>query len=209
MRAAGIVLAGGRSTRMQRDKSALPWGGSTLLAVVCSTLTRAVDGPVVVVRAAEQELPELPGGVEVVDDPAPDRGPVQGLAAGLRTVAGRAEVAFAAATDLPLLHEAVVRLILLELVSHPECDVAVPELGGHPQLLAAAYRPAVADAFEAALLGDERRLRTVVSALPVRRLAAADLLADAAVADADPNLESFTNLNDPQEYARARDARRG
>ncbi len=209
MRAAGIVLAGGRSTRMGRDKSALPWGGSTLLAVVCSSLVGAVDGPVVVVRAAGQDLSALPSGVEVVEDPAPDLGPVQGVAAGLRAVAGRADVAFAAATDLPLLHPSVVRRVVRLLLDSPGADVAVPEVGGQPQLLAAAYRPAVADVLETALRAGERRLRTVVSGLSVRRLDAADLLADAEVAAADPALASFTNLNDPQQYARARDARRG
>lgn len=194
---------------MQRDKAALPWGDSTLVAVVCSTLARAVDGPVVVVRAAEQELPALPGGVEVVADPAPDLGPVQGLAAGLRAVGGRADVAFAAATDLPLLHPSVVRGVLRELASRPGVDAAIPELGGHRHLLAAAYRPAVADALDSALRRDERRLRAAVSGLTVRRLAAAELLADPDVAAHDPQLRSFTNLNDPQEYARARDARRG
>jgi molybdopterin-guanine dinucleotide biosynthesis protein A len=194
---------------MRQDKAALAWDGSTLLAVVCSTLVRAVDGPVVAVRAPGQELPGLPRGVEVVADPAPDLGPVQGLAAGLRAVAGRADLAFAAATDLPMLHPAVVRAVLRGLADRPEADVAVPELGGHLQPLAAAYRPAVADALEAALRADERRLRTVVAALSVRRLRAPDLLADAEVAAADPELASFTNLNDPGQYARARDAHRG
>lgn len=209
MHGAGIVLAGGRSRRMGRDKATLPWGASTLLASVCTVLAGALDGPVVVVRAIGQDVPPLPVGVEVHDDPAADLGPVQGLAAGLRAVADRADVAFVAATDLPLLHEAVVGRVVRELGDRPDRQVVVPEIDGHPQLLAAAYRTDVAETLESALRSGERRLRTVVSGLSVHRLGEADLLADPAVAASDPDLRSFTNLNDPREYARARAARRG
>ena len=102
------MLAGGRSTRMGRPKANLEWHGSTLLHRVTGIVGRAVDGPVVVVRAPDQELPELPPGVRVVEDAAEGRGPLQGLAAGLAAVAGEAELAYVSSTDVPLLHPAFV-----------------------------------------------------------------------------------------------------
>ena len=81
--AAGIVLAGGRSSRMGTPKASLEWHGSTLLRRVTGLVQREVDGPVVVVSAPGQELPALPGGVELVEDAREGRGPLQGLAAGL------------------------------------------------------------------------------------------------------------------------------
>ena len=65
---AGVVLAGGRSTRMGTAKADLEWHGSTLLHRVCGLIDRVVDGPVVVVRAPGQELPPLPAGVELSED---------------------------------------------------------------------------------------------------------------------------------------------
>jgi molybdopterin-guanine dinucleotide biosynthesis protein A len=56
MRAAGLVLAGGRSSRMGVPKAALEWHGSTLLRRTCGVLQRAGLQPVVVVRAPGQEL---------------------------------------------------------------------------------------------------------------------------------------------------------
>ena len=209
VQAAGIVLAGGRSTRMGSDKAHLPWGRTSLLAQVCAVLRGALDGPVVVVRAAGQDLPDLPAGVESCDDPAPDLGPVQGIAAGLRAVSGRADVAFVAATDLPLLDEAVVRAVVRRLLDQPALGVVTPVIDGHPQLLAAAYRTDVAEALEAELAAGERRLRAVVARLAADRMAPEDLLGDPHVAASDPGLRSFTNVNDPQEYARALAARRG
>src|ERR671910_789360 len=104
--AAGIILAGGRSSRMGTPKAALEWHGSTLLRRVTGVVARAVDGPVVVVRAPGQELPTLAAGIRVVEDPAEGRGPIQGLAAGLAAVAGEAEGPYVSSTDLPLLHPA-------------------------------------------------------------------------------------------------------
>src|SRR5258708_21618937 len=106
---AGIVLAGGRSSRMGTPKAALEWHGSTLLRRTVGIMSRVADGPVVVVRAPGQALPALPQQVDVVDDPREGLGPVQGLAAGLAVTADRAEVAFVCSTDLPFLHPAFVR----------------------------------------------------------------------------------------------------
>src|SRR5215469_2010547 len=77
---AGIVLAGGRSSRMGTPKAALEWHGSTLLRRSVGILARVTDGPVLVVRAPGQALPGLPPHVRVVDDPREGLGPVQGLA---------------------------------------------------------------------------------------------------------------------------------
>ena len=127
------MLAGGRSTRMGRPKANLEWHGSTLLHRVTGIVGRAVDGPVVVVRAPDQELPELPPGVRVVEDAAEGRGPLQGLAAGLAAVAGEAELAYVSSTDVPLLHPAFVRAVV-RAAADPDVDVALPVVHGfrHP-----------------------------------------------------------------------------
>ena len=68
---------------MGSPKAELEWHGSTLLRRVTGLVARAVDGPVVVVRAPDQGLPYLDGRVEVVADALEGRGPLPGLAAGL------------------------------------------------------------------------------------------------------------------------------
>src|SRR5260370_26174131 len=101
---AGVVLAGGRSSRMGTPKAALEWHGSTLLRRTVGILARATGGPVVVVRAPGQELPGLPRDVHLGDDPREGKGPMQGLAAGPGAPAGRADGAFGSSTPLPFLH---------------------------------------------------------------------------------------------------------
>jgi molybdenum cofactor guanylyltransferase len=200
--AAGIVLAGGRSTRMGSPKAALEWHGSTLLRRITGIVGRAVDGPVVVVRAPGQALPALPDGVEVVDDAREGRGPLQGLAAGLAAVRDRAPAAYASSTDVPLLHPRFVRRVLDAL--DDDTDVVLPEVGGYPQPLAAAYRTALADTVERLIAEDRMRPAFLFEACRVKRLDAAALLADPALAALDPDLESVLNLNEPGDYAAAR-----
>jgi molybdenum cofactor guanylyltransferase len=200
--AAGIVLAGGRSSRMGTPKAALEWHGSTLLRRVVGVVARSVDGPVVVVRAPGQQLPALPGGVEVVEDAREGRGPLQGLAAGLGAVRDRAQVAYASSTDVPLLHPRFIRRVLAELDA--DTDVVLPHVGGFPHPLAAAYRVELADAVERLIAEDRMRPAFLFEACRVRRLDAAALLEDPALAALDPELDSVLNLNEPGDYEAAR-----
>jgi molybdopterin-guanine dinucleotide biosynthesis protein A len=199
---AAIVLAGGRSSRMGREKATLEWHGSTLLRRAVGIVARCVDGPVIVVRAAGQALPSLPPGVELATDERVARGPLQGIAAGLSTLAGRAEIVFVAGVDAPLLHPAFVALVIAALT--PDDDVALPQAHGFPHPLAAAYRaatmaPLIAEQLEHDRLGT----RPLFERCRVRRLDEAALLADPAIAALDPELRSLDNLNEPGEYAAA------
>jgi molybdopterin-guanine dinucleotide biosynthesis protein A len=200
--AAGIVLAGGRSSRMGTPKAALEWHGSTLLRRTVAILGRATGGPVIVVRAAGQDLPELPAHVDVVDDPREGLGPVQGLAAGLAAIAGRAEVAFVCSTDLPFLHPAFVRRVLL--AAGDGADVGLPVARGYPQPLAAAYAAALAPVAERLAACGRLRPAFLLQEATVIRLDEAALRADPVLAALDPGLDSVVNVNEPGEYREAR-----
>jgi molybdopterin-guanine dinucleotide biosynthesis protein A len=200
--AAGIVLAGGRSSRMGTPKAALEWHGSTLLRRIVGLVARGVDGPVVVVRAPGQALPALPASVDVVEDAREGRGPLQGLAAGLSALGTRAEVAYASSTDAPLLHPAFVRRVVGALAD--DVDVVLPRAGGFPHPLAAAYRTTLLPVVERLLAADRLRPAFLFDECRVLRLEEDALLADPALATADPALDSVLNLNEPADYEAAR-----
>ncbi|WP_460402527.1 NTP transferase domain-containing protein [Actinophytocola sediminis] len=201
--AAGVVLVGGRSSRMGESKAGLAWHGSTLLYRAASVLARTVDGPVVVVAAPGQPLPELPAGVGVVQDPVEGLGPMQGLAAGLAAVADRAAAAFVCSTDLPFLHPAYIRRVLRALTEG--VDVVLPLARGYRQPLAAAYRTGLADLVTKLIAAGNLRPGMIFEHCAVTRLEDADLLADADLARHDPELDSVLNVNTPADYAAARD----
>jgi molybdenum cofactor guanylyltransferase len=200
---AGIVLAGGRSSRMGTPKAALEWHGSTLLRRTAGMLARVTEGPVVVVRAPGQDLPSLPPGTEVVDDPREGLGPVQGLAAGLAALAGRAEIAFVSSTDMPFLHPAFVRRVLR--AAQEGADVGLPVARGYPQPLAAAYRTALATLAEQLVAQQRLRPAFLFEQCAVTRLDEAALRADPVLAALDPGLDSVVNVNSPADYTAARE----
>jgi molybdopterin-guanine dinucleotide biosynthesis protein A len=188
---------------MGRPKANLEWHGSTLLHRVTGMVGRAVDGPIVVVRAPDQELPELPPGVRVVEDAAEGRGPLQGLAAGLAAVAEESELAYVSSTDVPLLHPAFVRSVVRAGMSS-DVDVALPVVHGYRHPLAAAYGTALAGAVEGLIAEDRMRPAFLFEQCRVRELTEADLLRDHELAEADPELLSVLNVNEPDDYERAR-----
>lgn len=97
----GIVLAGGRSSRMGRDKAALPWAGGTLLDRMIELLR--VAGARHVLVSGERPMH---GGIP---DAWPSRGPVAGLASVLPRCMDR--VAVVVPVDLPLLDFARIRVL--------------------------------------------------------------------------------------------------
>ena len=200
---AGIVLAGGRSSRMGTPKAALEWHGSTLLRRTVGILARATDGPVVVVRAPGQELPALPPETDVVDDPQEGLGPVQGLAAGLAALTGRAEVAFVSSTDMPFLHPAFVRRVLRAV--QEGADVGLPVARGYPQPLAASYSVALAPVAAKLVAGERLRPAFLFEECEVERLDETALRADPVLAALDPGLDSVVNVNEPGDYQAARE----
>jgi molybdopterin-guanine dinucleotide biosynthesis protein A len=199
--AAGIVLAGGRSSRMGTSKAALEWHGSTLLRHVTGIVARAVHGPVIVVRAPGQRLPSLPEDIEIIEDAVEGRGPLQGLAAGLAAARRHADDAYVSSTDVPFLHPAFVRHVTAALDG---IDVALPEARGYPQPLAAAYRTDLVDTVERLIEQDRMRPAHLFEVARVRRLGEAELLADPILANSDPNLDSLLNVNQPSDYQEAR-----
>ena len=199
---AGIVLAGGRSSRMGTPKAALEWHGSTLLRRTVGIISRVTDGPVVVVRAPGQPLPALPAEIEVVEDPREGLGPLQGLAAGLAAIDGRAEIAFVCSTDLPFLHPAFVRRVLRAVADG--ADVGLPVARGFPQPLAAAYRTALAPVAQRLVAQQRLRPAFLFEECAVARLDDAVLLADPVLAALDPDLDSVLNVNEPADYQAAR-----
>lgn len=185
--AAAIVLAGGGSRRMGSPKALLDWHGEPLVHRVARVLAD-VCGPVVVVAGPGQALP-LPVGVERAEDATPSRGPLEGVAAGVEALHGRALRAFLAAVDLPLLDPALVRALLSELDGH---DAAVPVLRGRDQPLAAAYDIHALTRVRALLDSGHTRVHDLLDGIRVHRVEAATL----------PGGDSIVGANTPAEYRR-------
>ena len=189
----GIVLCGGKSTRMGVAKATLPFGPETMLQRVVRLLSTVV-APVVVVAARDQELPALPADVVVTRDERDERGPLEGLRAGLKALPQSVDAAYVTSCDVPLLEPAFAARMLALLGSD---DIAVMEIDGFTHPLSAVYRRNVLAQIE--LLLDQNRLRPafLFQAVPTRRVKPDEMTV------VDPKLQTLRNLNTREDYLAA------
>ncbi|MGQ0634085.1 MAG: molybdenum cofactor guanylyltransferase [Planctomycetaceae bacterium] len=193
----GVVLCGGKSTRMGRPKAWLPFGDELMLQRVVRILGEVVS-PIVVVAAREQTLPDLPDTIRVLRDEQEALGPLAGLAVGLAGLQGAAEAAYVSACDAPLLRPAFVRRMIDELADY---DLAIPRDGTYHHPLAAVYRTRLAPAVGELIAVQRLRPLFLVQQSRSREVDVESLRS------ADPDLASLRNTNTPEEYAAAlRDA---
>lgn len=192
MNAGGIVLCGGKSTRMGTSKALLPFGAETMLQRVVRVLGDVVT-PIVVVAAADQPLPELRADTILTRDERPGRGPLEGLRAGLKALPAEVEAAYVTSCDVPLLVPDFVRQMLAFVRGY---DVAVVEIDGFAHPLSAVYRRSTLPHVEHLLAHDRLRPVFLFDAVPTRRVRPNELTAD-------PDLRTLRNLNTPEDYARA------
>ncbi|MEK6235605.1 MAG: molybdenum cofactor guanylyltransferase [Planctomycetales bacterium] len=189
----GIVVCGGKSSRMGVSKAMLPFGPERMLQRVVRVLSQEVD-PIVVVAAAGQELPDLPLEVQVVRDRREGAGPLEGIAVGLAALQDRAEAAYVSGCDVPLLSPDFVRRVIDFARGH---DVAVPKTDGYHHPLAAVYRMTVLRRAERLLAENRMRPVFLYESVDARILGAEEL------SPVDPGLQSLRNVNRPEDYLAA------
>lgn len=192
MSKAGIILCGGHSQRMGQPKAWLPFGNELLLQRVVRIVGEAVDR-VVVVAAAGQSLPPLPGTVQRIDDQMPDSGPLAGLAAGLDAV--EADGLFLSACDAPFLRSEFVAF-LLESLAKSNVDAAVPYVDDYYPL-SSAYRRTIRPIVNDRLHQGQLRMKDLFRSVSHQKLKAP------AFTTVDPELESLRNINTPDDYESA------
>ncbi len=189
----GIVLCGGRSSRMGRPKLTLQFGNEPMLARVVRILRTTVN-PVVVVAAPGQEVPRLPSDVRILRDEHEHLGPLAGMSVGLQALAGEVEAAFVTSCDVPLLMPEFIAEMIRRLSGH---ELAVPKEGDFHHPLAAVYRTSLAE--RASQLVATQRLRPLflIQASDSVEVSVDELRA------VDPELQSLRNLNRPEDYEAA------
>ena len=197
---AAVVLAGGRSGRMGRDKAllTLPDGRTALSAVldaaaaVASPVLLAIDGA----EHAAQLRPAIGDrNVQLLLDDQPGSGPLAVLARAMAV--STTPLLLALAVDMPLLRPELLRLLADSLLAGLDRgDLAVvPQVGGVAQPLCAAYGRALAPRAQAALAAGRHDPHALFLGPGIR------FLNEQALRSADPNLRSFATANTPEEWA--------
>ena len=180
-----VILAGGLSRRMGRDKAGLPAGDGTLIQHLARRLAPVVDETIVAGGSGRYDLP----GVTTVDDRYPGLGPLAGIHAGL--LVAQFPLVWVVGCDLPDVDPGLAAL-LCGLAG--DVDAVVPRIDSEPQGVCAVYDRALAPRIDGLLAAGERRVKMLLGASNVRYVTPGELRA------VDPELRSFRNINTPAEY---------
>lgn len=203
MRVLGVLLAGGKGTRLGAGvpKALAPLGGITLLERAARTLGALCDG-VHVVAPAAMELPEVQAGRAPVTrqhDPPGDTGPLGALVAGLAPAT--CVEAIVLGVDLPFVTADTLRTLdqywhLFRSLPDGPC-ACVPAPGGVMQpmvaLLHATAIPRLRRAYDA---GERSMTAAMQSLMPL-------VVDDAHLARMPGGVDAFANVNTPEELAKA------
>ena len=195
MKKGAIVLCGGKSSRMGRDKATLPFGPELMLQRVVRIISQVIDpNAIVVVASPEQLLPRLPDRVIITRDERPNRGPLEGIATGLRSMPDDVDAVYATSCDVPLMVPEFVVQMFDQLGKN---EIAVPYDGQYHHPLAAVYRPRVLAAIELLLASDRLRPRFLFDEVATMEVFVERLR------EVDPALSTLMNLNHPEDYETA------
>lgn len=170
---AGIVLAGGESRRMGRDKATLPGpgGAATLLEYVAGVIAQRCE-PVFVMAAQGQPLPAVQA--QVIRDEVRGQGPLPATGRGLRAAAeAGARYAFVCAVDMPLLSAELIDE-LVQLATETNAEIVLP-WDGRSHYLAAVYRTDLAGRIDGLVAGGARSMRALIDASDAQQIVLPEL----------------------------------
>ena len=189
----GVLVAGGKSRRMGRDKRLLELGGQPLIQRALSVLQSLFSE---VLIAVAEPLPQLTGqGYRVVLDLIPNCATLGGLYTGLSSASH--PLVFAVGCDMPFLNPAAVKR-LADLST--QTDVVMPRLATGLQPMHAVYSKACLPHLEQMAKTQQLKVQGLVdiTGLTVKLVPEKDFL------DVDPQLLSFFNINTPADLEFAR-----
>jgi len=188
----GLVLGGGQSRRMGRDKRYLEWEGESFVDRICKIM-KSLFGEVLLVNAQDDyDCSHLP--VRIVTDKIPGKGSLGGLYTGL--MESKNYLNFAVACDMPFLNQGSI----VCCCSQPPSDVVIVKLSSGLQPLHGRYSKDCLPVIEKMISNNELKIQHLInhSSLSVQ------ILEEKLFDHFDPQRLSFMNINTPADFEFAR-----
>jgi molybdopterin-guanine dinucleotide biosynthesis protein A len=190
MQVTGVILAGGKSRRMGRDKAFLPFGKGLLIERVIEVMQQVVTDDVILITNTPEQYQRF--GLPMFSDVIPEAGSLGGIYSGLTYA--KTPYSLCLACDMPFVKP---EFLCFLCDTAAEADVVIPRNAEDFQPLCAVYsqvcREPIRQKIEAGRLKitgffDQVRVR-VIEGEPLTRYDPQDLM--------------FFNANTPEEYAKA------
>ncbi|WP_428910155.1 molybdenum cofactor guanylyltransferase [Niallia sp. Krafla_26] len=193
MKTTGIILAGGKSSRMGTNKALLTIEGKTVIERIVGQVEQIVDQCIIVTNHFQDyKFLQLP----MVEDKWKDMGPLAGIEAGLTS--SQTENNLIVACDMPFISIDTGKYLLTLLEYY---QAVVPEVNGQLHPLFAAYRKSIVPAVTTSLTENNLRIRQLLHTIHVKIVKNQDLDSQGISTDD----QYYFNMNHPTEYHRAID----
>lgn len=185
IRVSGVILAGGVSRRLEKNKALERIGGRALIERVIDSLAPLTSEVVAVVARPEQAAAlRLPPSLRVVSDRYPGGGSLGGIFTGLE--ASAEPWSLVVACDMPFLNRELLRHLMAQ---SSNVDAVIPCLGGQPEPLHALYSKACLAPMERMLRAGQLKIAPLFEAVRVR------YVDEETIDRIDPRHLSFFNIN--------------
>lgn len=182
----GIVLAGGKSSRMGQNKALMPYAGVTLIEHITGRLKPYCQSVMVSVR---EKAPFEYLGLPLLEDHKNDCGPLAGIEAALS--ASSTDLCFIVPCDLPLFSGAIVPLLMAEI---GDADACVPVLNNYYEPLVALYAKSVLPEIDRALAEKRYKVKDIFANITVKQITE-DYFITRKLEHIFENLNTFTEYN--------------
>lgn len=191
MRTCGVILAGGKSSRMGTNKSLLPLQGKPAVERVYEELKVVTDN--VIIIANEENIYDFLQ-IDRYSDRHVDQGPLAGLESALYHV--EADLYFIAACDMPFIDRTVYKYLVEQM--DDEHDAVVPVYNGRNHPLAAIYRRSALPQIQDQIVNNNLRVQSFFEHIQVNYVDDFDSISDSIVE------KHLFNMNNPNQYKQAK-----
>jgi molybdenum cofactor guanylyltransferase len=189
MLATGIILAGGQSRRMGRDKAFLPFGRGLLIERVIEVIQQVTADVILITNSPEQYQRF---GLPMYTDVIPDAGSLGGIYTGL--VSAKTPYGLCVACDMPFVKPDFLRFLCDTVAT---ADVVIPRNAEDFQPLCAVYSQTCREPIRQKIAAGRLKITGFFDQVRVR------VIDGELLARYDPHDVMFFNANTPEEYAQA------
>jgi molybdopterin-guanine dinucleotide biosynthesis protein A len=193
-----VLLAGGQSRRMGKNKALLPVGGKPNIEHIRDELN--FTSPHFVVVTNEPEIYRFLG-EQMVSDRHPGKGPLAGIQAGL--LQSHCDWNLVVACDMPFVSAEAAEFLLGQAMQQPadatrQIDAVLPLIDGQMHPLFAVYHKRCASYIEDLVIADKLRMVDLLANLRVKKLTEADF------PESIDSARLVFNMNRPDEWEQAK-----
>ncbi len=193
-----IILAGGESKRMGRDKAFLPLCGKPFIQIIAEKLSRYSDKLIISTNKDEnlytEYLKDIDTQIIFVKDKNPYSGPLNGIVSCLDVLSS--DFVFVGTCDTPLLESELIPYFLSKINSF---QAIIPQVKKRLQFLNTLYEKSAIHKAEEVYSKGTKSLYRWIEDISVMKIKEGEVM------EIDPHLYSYWSINTPQDYQRIKE----